>query len=70
MENATLKITGMTCGHCVAAVKRTLDQIDGVQNTEVSLTPNEAKISFDPNETNINTLINAITEEGYAAEQV
>ncbi|WP_434778647.1 heavy-metal-associated domain-containing protein [Neisseria sp. Ec49-e6-T10] len=70
MENTTLKITGMTCGHCVAAVKRTLDQIDGVQNTEVSLTPSEAKISFDPNKTNINTLINAITEEGYAAEQI
>ena len=34
----TMKIEGMMCGHCEAAVKKALEAIDGVASAEVSHT--------------------------------
>ncbi len=42
---AVIKIEGMTCQHCVMAVEKALNAIDGVGSVEVSLEKNEA--SFD-----------------------
>lgn len=33
----TVSISGMTCGHCVAAVTEELEALDGVQDIEVDL---------------------------------
>ena len=38
----TIKIKGMTCNHCVMAVTKTLEKIDGVKNVKVDLTKAEA----------------------------
>ena len=32
----TMKIEGMMCGHCEAAVKKALEAVDGVASAEVS----------------------------------
>ena len=37
MTTTTLKVTGMTCGHCVASVTEEVQEIDGVQDVEVVL---------------------------------
>ena len=42
---ATVKINGMSCNHCVMAVTKALNGIDGVSNVKVSLEKGEA--SFD-----------------------
>ena len=39
---ATIKITGMRCGHCVGAVTKALSDIDGVSNVKVDLDKGEA----------------------------
>ena len=38
----TIKIKGMTCNHCVMAVTRALEKIDGIKNVKVDLTKAEA----------------------------
>jgi copper chaperone len=38
----TIKIKGMTCHHCVMAVSRALQAIDGVNRVQVSLEKGEA----------------------------
>jgi copper chaperone len=38
----TIKIKGMTCNHCVMAVTRALEKIDGVKNVKVDLAKAEA----------------------------
>jgi len=40
-----IKIKGMSCQHCVMAVKKALTGIDGVENVEVDLAAGQA--SFD-----------------------
>ncbi|MGY2744638.1 heavy-metal-associated domain-containing protein [Arthrobacter sp. UYCu723] len=36
-NSITLKIDGMTCGHCVASVTEELSEVPGVSNVEIDL---------------------------------
>jgi copper chaperone len=38
----TVKIKGMSCNHCVMAVKKALDELPGVSNVNVNLEKGEA----------------------------
>lgn len=38
----TIKINGMSCHHCVMAVTRALDEIEGIKDVQVSLEKGEA----------------------------
>jgi copper ion binding protein len=40
----TLKVKGMTCQHCVMAVKKALGFLDGVRNIDVDLSKGEVKL--------------------------
>ncbi|WP_038055664.1 CopZ family metallochaperone [Thermus amyloliquefaciens] len=59
-----LKVEGMTCNHCVMAVKKALMKVPGVEKAEVSLERAEALVEgqADPE-----ALIRAVEEEGYRA---
>ncbi|SDB53893.1 copper ion binding protein [Desulfonatronum thiosulfatophilum] len=39
---ATIKVSGMSCQHCVNAVTKALSGIDGVQDVKVSLEKKQA----------------------------
>lgn len=39
MTDSTYQVEGMTCGHCVAAVKAELTALPGVQDVTVDLVP-------------------------------
>ena len=65
MERVTLAITGMTCGHCVAAVRKALAAVPGVGEVEVTLSPARAVVSLDPSITTVEMLTKATAEEGY-----
>jgi copper chaperone CopZ len=60
-----LAITGMTCGHCVAAVKKALIAVPGVEAVEVTLSPPRAVVACDPSRTTVEMLLKATAEEGY-----
>ena len=42
----TMKIEGMMCGHCEAAVKKALEAVDGVASAEVSHTSGTAIVTL------------------------
>lgn len=67
METLTLEIDGMSCGHCVGAVRRALEEIDGVQVESVGV--GEAAVRYDPITVTTDAIASAITEEGYQARQ-
>jgi len=63
-----IKIEGMTCGHCAAAVEKALAQVPGVSRVvEVSVERGEALVE---GEATAEQLISAITEEGYSAQLI
>lgn len=37
MTTQTYRVTGMTCGHCVAAVKDEIGELDGVTDVSIDL---------------------------------
>ena len=43
MENVTLNVEGMSCGHCVKAVEGSVGKLDGVVEVKVNLRRNRNK---------------------------
>ncbi len=65
MEKLELTIEGMTCEHCVRAVRGRLEHTPGVKVDEVTV--GTAVIEYDPAKTNIDDIEEAIADEGYTA---
>jgi copper chaperone len=65
MQTAILNINGMTCMGCVTSIKKVLEEIAGVSDSDISLKKEQAKIQYDPEKTNINKLKEAIVGAGF-----
>ena len=65
MERMTLKIGGMTCGHCITQVTEAFEAIDGVKLEQLSV--GSATVSFDPAVASEERITQAIEDQGYAA---
>jgi copper chaperone CopZ len=63
MITKTYKIEGMTCGGCVASIKKQLDESDSISDANIRLDFPQAKISF-VNELGIETLQSIINKAG------
>ncbi len=63
MITKAYKIEGMTCGGCVASVKKQLDESELISETNIQLDFPQAKISF-ANELEIETLQSIINKAG------
>ncbi|MCA9821777.1 MAG: heavy-metal-associated domain-containing protein [Dehalococcoidia bacterium] len=64
-EEIVLNVEGMTCDHCVNAVKGALEGVPGVASATVNLEAKEARVAGEVADKA--TLIAAIKEEGYEA---
>jgi copper chaperone CopZ len=65
--NKKLKISGMTCGHCVSHVKSALEGMEGVSEADVSLENHEAELMLSGEVVDAD-LIAAVEAAGYQAE--
>jgi len=65
----TLKVEGMTCGHCVGRVQKALDAAPGVINATVDLALGTAEISHGA-ETDPVKLAGIVSEAGYPAQAI
>ena len=68
MEHLTLKIDGMSCGHCVARVEKALKKLDGVQVIRVEV--GAADVVYDPAKTPFARIREAIDDAVYTAHPV
>jgi copper chaperone len=68
MQHLTLHIEGMSCGHCVARVEKTLSKLDGVHVGRVDV--GSAEIDYDPARTPFERIRQAIDDTGYTARPV
>jgi copper chaperone len=69
MAHTTLRVTGMTCAHCVRAVTTALEAAPGVKRAQVDLQSGRAVIDYDEKRVTPRQLANAVMEEGYTAEE-
>ena len=68
-EERTVRITGMMCGHCEAAVKGALEKVPGVRAATVSHETGTALVTLDA-EVSDDALKNAVEAIGYVVDGV
>jgi copper ion binding protein len=68
LMNRTLKITGMSCEHCVNAVKAALEQVPGVTNVNVVLDQGTASLQTSQDSVSDTALSEAVQNAGYEVE--
>ena len=63
METMTMRIGGMSCGHCVKAVRDALAEVPGVQVERVNV--GSATVRIDPAVTAREQVAGAVRDAGY-----
>ncbi len=64
--SAVLAVGGMHCGGCSSKVKAALLEIPGVSSAEVSHIKGTAVVSYDPAQTSVGALSEAVKASGYS----
>lgn len=65
IREVTLRIVGMTCAACVAAVEKALERVEGVEEVVVSLATEKAYVKYNPKLVSIVDLREAVRSQGY-----
>jgi copper chaperone len=65
MTTSTYTVTGMTCGHCVAAVTEELTKLDGVTGVDVDLASGRVTVESET-ELDEDEVEAAVDEAGYS----
>ena len=63
MERLNLKIEGMSCGHCVARVQKSLSKVEGVHVGQVEI--GSAWVTYDPSRVGPEQIRQAVEDAGY-----
>jgi len=58
----TLKVAGMTCAGCEAAVRSAAKTVDGVNDVKASYDKKSADVTYDPSRTTPDAIAKVITE--------
>jgi len=66
----TFRVPGMSCMHCVKAVKAALGQLDGVTGVEVDLNSKRVVVRFDQDRMSPDVLARALEAAGYPAQSL
>ncbi|EFM12386.1 copper ion binding protein [Paenibacillus curdlanolyticus YK9] len=63
MQTVTLKVEGMSCGHCVNSVEGAVREV-GAEG-KVNLSAGEVTVAFDESKVTLQAIKAAIEEQGY-----
>jgi copper chaperone CopZ len=68
-QTCTLKVSGMTCAGCEAAVRMAARTVEGVSEVKASYAKGNAEVTFDPGKTTPDEIAKVISEKsGFKAE--
>ena len=65
MSEIVLSVSGMTCGGCVKSVTKVLTALPCVLSAEVTLTPGQARVTYDPARVDRAAMVQAIVDAGF-----
>ncbi len=64
-ETKTLNVEGMSCMHCVNAVKSAVGSLPGISKVDVDLEGKKVAVEYDSNQVNIEKIKDKIEDAGY-----
>lgn len=68
MKTESLRIPGITCGHCANRVRKTLQPLKGMASVDVDTGARAATIAYDPDVLDRAAALEALADAGYPAE--
>ncbi|MCZ8541839.1 copper chaperone CopZ [Psychrobacillus psychrodurans] len=68
MQNLTLNVQGMSCGHCVNAIEKSVGQLTGVELVKVNLTDAQVNLAFNKVQVSLDKIKETIEDQGYEVE--
>ncbi|MCM3715445.1 copper chaperone CopZ [Alkalihalobacillus oceani] len=69
MEEKTLIVKGMSCGHCVNSIEGNVGQLGGVKSVKVLLDKGKVLVEYDSKQVSLNEIKHVIEEQGYDIEE-
>jgi len=68
LQTSTLKISGMHCASCSTILTKALQKVEGVQSAVVNYSTEKGTITYNPQKTTEEDLLQAVQKKGYNAE--
>lgn len=65
MQNVTLNVEGMSCGHCVKSVEGSVGALAGVNEVKVNLAEGLVDVAFDEAQVSLDQIKETIDDQGY-----
>ena len=65
MQTVTLKVQGMSCGHCVSSVEGSVGGLTGVDEVKVNLAEGLVDVAFDESQVSLDKIKETIDDQGY-----
>lgn len=65
MTQGSIKVEGMSCGHCQMRVKKAVESVEGVQKADVNLQSKQVTLEYDEGKASLEKIKAAIKEAGY-----
>ncbi|MEB2282776.1 copper chaperone CopZ [Lysinibacillus xylanilyticus] len=65
MQNVTLNVQGMSCGHCVNSVEKSVGALTGVEQVKVNLAEGLVDVAFDETQVSLDQIKETIDDQGY-----
>ncbi|MCU6711524.1 copper chaperone CopZ [Paenibacillus sp. J5C_2022] len=65
MENITLNVQGMSCGHCVKKIEGGVGQLEGVNQVRVNLDSAKVEVSYNESQVSLDKIKETIEDQGY-----
>ena len=70
MEIVHLSVKRMACAACANRVEKALHEVPGIYECSVNFGMAQAKVEYNPKETNLETIQKVVTDAGYVAELI
>ncbi|NLU51536.1 MAG: copper chaperone CopZ [Clostridiaceae bacterium] len=65
MDRTVLNVEGMSCSHCVNAIKKAVGALDGVSTVTVDLKGKTVTVEFDGSKVSLDRIKTEIEDQGY-----
>src|SRR5713226_7774660 len=66
-SRTTLTLEGMTCASCAMRIEKGLKKVPGVKDVSMNLATEQASVTYDPLQTNVEQMIQKVDAVGYKA---
>ena len=68
LEQVNLKLRGMSCAACASSIEKAIRTVSGVTECHINFGAEQAAVTYDPSQTNIAKIQEAVAKAGYSAD--